>query len=95
MPKDLQQLRQDIDTIDKQLIALFCKRMDIVKLIIYDKIKNNKAIYDANREKTMLAEKLRSLPNPTLACECELFLKSLIDISKAYQEKIVGETQGK
>lgn len=93
MEKDIQQLRQEIDAIDVQMAELFCKRMDIVKYIIYGKIKNNKEIYDAKREKAMLAQRLENLPNPALNAEYEEFLKAVLVISKNYQEKIAGETQ--
>ena len=47
---ELENLREKIDTIDKEMIALFEKRMDIVADIAAYKIKNNLPVLNQNRE---------------------------------------------
>ena len=48
---DLQELRQNIDLIDKQIVELYEKRMDISKKVAAYKIENGKKILDSEREK--------------------------------------------
>lgn len=51
---DLQELRKEIDVVDKQLVELYEKRLEIASSIAMEKINIGKAVYDAKRE----AEKL-------------------------------------
>ena len=52
---DLQQLREEIDTVDRQLVALFEKRQDICRQVARYKIENNKKVLDRQREEEKLA----------------------------------------
>ena len=51
---DLLDLRRSIDKTDTKIIDLFIKRMEISKQIAEYKIKNNKSVYDPQREKEKL-----------------------------------------
>ncbi len=91
MENDLEQLRRKIDTIDTQLCKLFVERMHIVKNIICVKINKNIAITNQSRETEIIKKQVSLLQDSILEKECVDFLKSLIAISKTYQQKIVGE----
>lgn len=47
---DLQQLREEIDKVDRQLVELFEKRQDICRAVAQYKIENNKKVLDRERE---------------------------------------------
>ncbi len=51
---DLNELRGQIDDIDRQLTTLFCKRMDIVSAVAKYKQENNLPIYQKGREDAVL-----------------------------------------
>ena len=53
---ELENLRERIDTIDKELIALFEERMDVVNDIAEYKIKNNLPILNQNREDIVISK---------------------------------------
>ena len=52
---DLQQLREEIDQVDRQLVGLFEKRQDICRQVAQYKIENHKKVLDREREKQKLA----------------------------------------
>lgn len=54
---DLQELRQEIDDIDSQIVALFEKRMEICQDVARYKIETGKKVFDREREQ----EKLRAV----------------------------------
>ena len=51
---DLKELRDEIDVIDKQMVELFEKRMDICKQVAEYKIHTGKKVFDRTREKTKI-----------------------------------------
>ncbi len=58
MNLDLKDYREQIDEIDREIVALLTKRFGIVKSIADYKKKNNLQILDKKREKVVLEEKL-------------------------------------
>ncbi len=56
---DLLQLREQIDAIDKEIVSLYEKRMEVSSQVADYKIENGKKVFDAAREQ----EKLQSVKN--------------------------------
>ena len=56
MPDDLGKLREQIDSIDEELLDLIAKRLNIAQKISECKIKKNLPVYDAKREEVKLKE---------------------------------------
>ena len=75
---ELENLRERIDTIDKELIALFEERMNVVNDIAEYKIKNNLPILNQNNDYTDSAID---------------FIKDIMEISKKFQQKLISEKQ--
>ena len=83
--RDLDTLRKELDSIDKELLELFIKRQDISKEVAISKASINKPIYDPVRE----AAKLESL---NAMCDrkeyreyVQEFFKGIMDLSKKVQ----------
>ena len=57
---DLQKLREKIDTIDAQIVALYEDRMDISRQVAEYKIETGKKVFDKQREQEKL-QKVKSL----------------------------------
>ena len=53
---DLNDLRTEIDEIDRQIVDLFCKRMEISVKVSQYKIENGLPVLDASRERKKLAK---------------------------------------
>ena len=49
---DLSQLRQQIDTIDRQIVNLYEERMDVSRQVAEYKIETGKKVFDRNRKGT-------------------------------------------
>ena len=56
-PMDLQQLRVEIDSVDRQIVDLFEKRMEIASQVADYKIANGKKVFDKERE----AQKIKAV----------------------------------
>lgn len=84
----LNKYRKKIDKIDKKLVKLFEKRMDIAKCVGEYKKKNNIQILDSNREKEVLESRVKLIQNPEYKEYSTEFFESLMDVSKKLQNKI-------
>ena len=58
--KDLKQCREQLDSIDLEIIKLFEKRMSIIKDVAIYKKENNLPILDETREEMMLQKNLKN-----------------------------------
>ena len=89
--KDLNEIRKEIDILDKELIEIFEKRMDLVKFVINYKIDNNMNILDSSRESFILAKNREILNNKEYEEYLDDFFISLMKISKNMQNKVLEE----
>ncbi|MFI3250062.1 MAG: prephenate dehydratase domain-containing protein [Eubacteriales bacterium] len=91
MNEALKEVRSEIDTIDKELLALFAKRMEISHKVAEIKIKNNMAIVDEVRENELVAAAVADLQSREQG-ETAIFLRTLMTLSKRRQRAhILGE----
>lgn len=89
----LDEVRKDIDTIDRELIQLFLKRMDLSEEVVRYKMEHQLPIYDKDREKSLLDEAVDKTKPGAMEPYVREFLKALMDISKVYQRQLQdGET---
>lgn len=88
---DLQECRDQLDVIDRQLVELFEKRMQICSQVAEYKIKTGKAVYDGQREAQKL-DAVRDLAHgeQNQVAVRELF-SQLMTISRRSQYKILAE----
>ena len=54
MHMDLSELRKQIDAIDRELVDLYCRRMDLARAIGRYKQENGLPVLDSERERTLL-----------------------------------------
>jgi len=87
--KNLDEIRKDIDNIDKELVKLFEERMKIVGEIAKNKIETGKAVYDPTREQEVIKRALDYSNNKTFTNYTKDFFEKLMDISKNYQYSLV------
>lgn len=87
---DINELRTEIDTIDKQLTELFTKRMNTAKEIAEYKKQNEKPVYDRGREREVI-NKVTSCVDKDLENYTRLLYLTMFDLSRSYQKKFLGE----
>ena len=90
---ELENLREKIDTIDKEIIALFEKRMDIVADIAAYKIKNNLPVLNQNREDIVVSKVKSTVKNKDYADSAADLIKDIMEISKKFQQKLISKQQ--
>lgn len=90
---ELENLREKIDTIDKEMIALFEKRMDVVADIAAYKIKNNLPVLNQNREDIVVSKVKSIVKNKDYTDSAIDFIKDIMEISKKFQQKIISKQQ--
>lgn len=82
--------RDEIDAIDKELIALFEKRMNIVSEIATYKKENKLPIFNKKREEEVIKKNISRITDETLSKHTEEMLHCLMDVSKKYQQEKIG-----
>ena len=79
--------RAEIDTIDREIVSLFERRMQVVMDVARIKKENGIAIFDASREKEVIAKVQSYLKDATLKEELAEAYETLMKVSKDYQQK--------
>ena len=83
----LEKQRAEIDAIDREIVALFERRMPVVVDVARIKKENGIAILDANREKEVIAKVQSYLKDDHLKEELAEAYETLMKVSKDYQKK--------
>ncbi|MBS6474516.1 MAG: chorismate mutase [Clostridiales bacterium] len=83
-------LRNRIDQIDEQLVALFEKRMETAKEIALEKKRNNLPVTDARRERDVLTKRVDSLENKQFSGELIQLFEQIMMLSKHYQKEVLN-----
>ena len=83
----LEKQRAEIDAIDREIVALFERRMQVVVDVARIKKENGIAILDANREKEVITKVQSYLIDDTLKEELAEAYETLMKVSKDYQKK--------
>jgi len=88
---ELSELRQQIDSIDKELVDLFIKRMNCSAAVAEYKRQNNIPVLDAARERALL-NKISELSGEDFEEYSRTLYSTILDLSRSYQHKQLGET---
>ena len=83
----LDKQRAEIDVIDREIVSLFERRMQVVMDVARIKKENGIAIFDASREKEVIAKVQSYLKDDTLKEELAEAYETLMKVSKDYQLK--------
>ena len=83
----LEKQRAEIDAIDREIVALFERRMQVVVDVARIKKENGIAIIDASREKEVIAKVQSYLKDAALKEELAEAYETLMKVSKDYQQK--------
>ncbi len=89
--ENLDNIRKQIQAVDKEMAALFERRMQLAKGVMEFKQASGLPIYDEEQEKKILAHSAEYVQDPSLKEYHRIFVKSLMDVSKAYQERVMDK----
>lgn len=86
---ELEKAREQIDRIDKEMARLFEERMAAVKTVAEYKRQNGVRVTDLSREAEVIKRNSSLIENEALKPYFVSFLQSNMDISKAYQHRLL------
>lgn len=86
---ELEQCRKEIDEIDKELINLFERRMDVAIRVANYKKENDLPIYDEERESKVIKKNVDNLKNKNYDLLARRFFLSIMELSRNLQESII------
>lgn len=84
----LQKLREQIDQIDRQMVALFEQRMDVVCRVAEFKQKQGVPIFQSGREKVVLEKAKEMLNNKEYEQALESFMTHMMSLSRIQQARV-------
>ncbi len=89
----LDEAREEIDQIDREMAALFFRRMTAVKKVICHKLEHGLPILDSGREKEVIEKNLSLMPAEyeELAPFYGSFLANNMTVSRQYQAKVMAK----
>ncbi len=88
---DLKELRSEIDDIDRELVSLFKKRMEVSANVAEYKRQSGMRVLDPSRERALLT-KVGELSGEEFEDYTKTLYSTILDISRSYQHKCLGET---
>lgn len=92
---ELDNIRDEIDEVDKELTELFEKRMGLVRKVADYKKKNDLPVLNSKREKEVIAKNVLYLKDKEFSKVLEAFFINLMNVSKALEENEIGSPKEK
>ena len=86
----LEQARIDIETIDGEMAALFCRRMEAARRIAAYKKEHALPIFNEEREKTLLEKNTALIGDEALKTYYVPFFQAVTGVSKQYQHRLLN-----
>jgi len=91
--RDLQEIRQSLDAVDREIVRLFEERMQLSREVAAYKIANGMPVLDQSREAQVLASRCAMLKDPYWAPFVEELYESIMAMSRAEQRDMLREAQ--
>lgn len=91
---DLEACRAEIDKIDRELVALFERRMAVTEQVGRWKADRGLPVLDPDREARVLEGKRALLTDPALAADVTELFQSIMAISRRQQQRLAAEEVG-
>ena len=92
---NLSECRNEIDKIDKELVELFEKRMNVAINVAKYKIENNIPIFNGAREAEVIEKNINRLNNKEYSKLTEKFFTHLMELSRSLQADIIDKNNKK
>lgn len=87
----LEQERQNIDRIDREIVRLFEERTRTVEQVAQVKLTNNLPVLDASREQLVIEKVQSYLTDPTLSEEIATLYTEIMRLSREHQTAWLAE----
>lgn len=84
---NLQEMRNEIDLIDKKMVELYERRMEVVLNIAEYKFQNDLPVLNSDRENEVIRKNCGMLQNKSIEKSYIEYFKKLMELSRLEQEK--------
>jgi len=91
--RNIEDLREDIDKIDRKLVKLFEERMKVVEEVAAYKIATGKALKDPERESELIKKNVALLEDSRFERLLSVFFKDIMEYSRTHQQTLMTTTQ--
>lgn len=88
--KELQETRQELDQVDREIVALFEKRMLLCREVAQYKIAHGMPVLDRSREELVLQSRSEMLEDPYWTQSVRALFEGIMALSRAEQEKLLA-----
>lgn len=89
--RELAQIRQELDEIDREMVKLFERRMTLCREVARTKLAQGKPVLDASREAQVLESRAAMLADATLTEAVRALYREMMALSRQEQEKLLRE----
>ena len=87
--KGLEELRRELDAVDRELVRLFEQRMTIAGQVAACKSAEGRPVLDRTREEAVLASRAAMLENPAWEADVRKLFETLMALSRGEQQRIM------
>lgn len=87
--RELTEVRQDLDQVDRELVTLFEKRMALCREVGRYKQAHQLPVLDAEREARVLESRSRMARDPAMAGAVRALFETLMALSRAEQAELM------
>ena len=92
--KELAELRQELDLMDREIVALFERRMAVSRQVAQYKLDHDLPVLDASREAQVIATREAMLTDAALAPSLRTLFETILSLSRQEQEAFLQEVRG-
>ena len=92
--RELAELRQELDGLDREIVALFERRMRISREVAQYKLCHGLPVLDQSREAQVIASRTAMLSDASLAPSVHALFEAIMALSRQEQEAVLKEVRG-
>ena len=92
--KDLERLRAELDTVDRELVGLFERRMLLACQVAVYKRAHELPVLDASREERVIASRTAMLTDSRWSEYVRALYQEIMALSRGAQERCLREAHG-
>lgn len=91
--KELEEVRQELDAVDREIVRLFEQRMLLARDVVTYKMAHGMPVLDRSREEAVLASRAAMLEDARWAESVRNLYEEIMRLSRAEQERILKEAE--
>ena len=91
--KELEELRRELDEVDRELVSLFERRMALAGQVAACNIAAGRPVLDRTREEAVLASRAAMLENHAWEAEVRQLYETLMALSRGEQQRIMDRQE--